>query len=239
MLHFPVAAKFTGDYACFTRPEAKVERVSYETPTPSACRGMLEAIYWHPRLQWRIREVAVLKPIRHFSILRNEVTVRASERNKEGFDIGDNRSQRHTLGLKEVAYIVHADVWLPPDAPENDYIKHREIFQRRVRQGQCTHQPYLGCREFAADFCEPDGTDTPIDVTAELGRMLFDLRFREDAKRNDIEFYVHGSNGERRLARGYAEAAYFSAYLDRGVLRARNAEIIANLSSLYEQGETR
>lgn len=237
MIRFPVAIKVWGPYACFTRPEAKVERVSYEVPTPSACRGILEAVYWHPHLQWQIRDVAVLNPIRHFSILRNEVSTRMSEKSKDGIEIGENRSQRHTLGLKNVAYVIRADLGLPSEAPDGEYVKHREQFQRRVEKGQCYQRPYLGCREFAADFCKPDGSDTPIDTTADLGRMLFDVHFREDPGRKDIEFYVHGANGEKRLARGYAKSSYFDAYLERGILRARTGETVHDLSRLYAQGE--
>ncbi len=200
----PVEVKVWGPMACFTRPEAMAERVSYEIPTPSAARGMLEAIYWHRPMRWRVREIVVLKPILHFSLLRNEVRSRMSERTG-GLDIADDRTQRHTLGLRDVAYIVRADVWLPPGAEPHDHVKHRDQFRRRVTAGQCFHRPYLGCREFAADFGEPNAaTDKPVEVSADLGRMLLD--------------FAYGRNGRSGNA-----PRFFNARLENGVLRVPNA----------------
>jgi|SRR5579871_2539218 len=175
----PVSVKVWGRYACFTRPEAKVERVSYEVPTPSAARGMLEAIFFHKPMQWRVREIAILRPVRHFSMLRNEVNSKASERSG-GISIMDDRTQRHTLGLRDVVYIIRADVHMPPDCGETDPAKYRDQFRRRVERGQCFHRPYLGCREFAAYFGPPDGDETPIPITVDLGLMLFDIDYGEN-----------------------------------------------------------
>ncbi|MCC6729000.1 MAG: type I-C CRISPR-associated protein Cas5 [Chthonomonadales bacterium] len=193
----PVAVKVWGEYACFTRPEAKVERVSYEVPTPSAARGILEAICFHKPMRWQIREIAVLERIRHFSILRNEVTARASPR-VAGLRIGEDRAQRHTLGLRDVAYVIRADVWVPPGSPD-DPAKYRDQFRRRVSDGQCFHRPYLGCREFAAHFAPVDGSEKPVDVSSDLGLMLFDI--------------AYGAGGAGNRPR------FFEARLDRGVLR--------------------
>ena len=176
MRYPPVEVKVWGEFACFTRPEAKVERVSYEVMTPSAARGVLEAIFWHKPMQWRVREIAVLKPVRHFSLLRNEVKSKASPRS-DGLSIGDERTQRHTLGLKDVAYIIRADTWLPPGSTDADPAKYRDQFRRRVERGQCFHRPYLGCREFAADFGPVTDDDQPIDEDIDLGRMLFDIDY--------------------------------------------------------------
>jgi len=224
----PVTVKVWGDFACFTRPEAKIERVSYEVPTPSAARGILEAIYWHPPMRWRIREIVVLKPIRHFSVLRNEVKERMSEKS-DGFDISEERSQRHTLGLRDVAYVIKADVWLPPGAASNDDVKHRDQFRERVRKGQCFHRPYLGCREFACAFAEPDGSETPheslADQNVDLGMMLFDIVYREGARakrpnQQPVAWPVRDApGGERRLVEGYAEAVSFPAKLEKGRLK--------------------
>ena len=205
-----VAVKVWGDFACFTRPEQKIERVSYEVPTPSAARGILDAIFFHKPMQWRVQEIAVLKPIRHFSILRNEVKSRMSERSA-GLSITDDRSQRHTLGLRNVAYVIRADVWLPPGAVDQNgdpvtEEKYRAQFRRRVTRGQCFHRPYLGCREFAAQFGDVDETETPIAVTDTLGRMLFDIRFGAeentplffDAKLEDGVLRVPQEHYERR-----------------------------------------
>src|SRR5690242_13163874 len=128
----PLAVKVWDEYACFTRPEMKVERVSYPVMTPSAARGVLEAIYWKPECAWRVREVVVLNPIRYTSILRNEVNTRQSERTardwartgRGSYDAPSDRAQRHTLALRDVAYVITADV-VPCDRPEADAAKHR------------------------------------------------------------------------------------------------------------------
>ena len=209
-MHYPpLEVKVWGPYACFTRPEAHVERVSYEVLTPSAARGILEAIFWHKPMQWRVREVAVLRPVRHFSVLRNEVKSKAGRGGD--LSIADDRTQRHTLALRDVAYVIRADVWLPPGTTDRDgqpveEAKYRDQFRRRVLNGQCFQRPYLGCREFAADFGPADGTEQPIDVSADLGRMLFDIEY----------------------GRGGNQARYFEARLEDGVLRVPPA--------LYETG---
>lgn len=164
-----------GDRACFTRPEMKVERVTYPVMTPSAARGILEAIFWKPEFGWQVRSIAVLKPIRRFSIVRNEVDRRASPRS-DGFSITEARTQRHTLGLIDVAYIISADIVVAPGVNE-DPAKYRDQFRRRVAKGQCYHQPYLGCREFAAFFSDVDETESPIDFSEPLGRMLLDIEY--------------------------------------------------------------
>lgn len=182
----PVEVKVWAEYACFTDPAQKVERVSYPVMTPSAARGALEAIFWHKPMQWRIREIQVLKPIRRFSILRNEVNTKMSPSNR-GLVITEQRAQRHTLGLRDVAYIIRADIYLPPGSEEIDPAKYRDQFRRRVERGKCFHRPYLGCREFAADFSLPDGSERPIDETFDLGLMLFDIRY--SAKQNVPIFF--------------------------------------------------
>ncbi|MBA3877563.1 MAG: type I-C CRISPR-associated protein Cas5 [Anaerolinea sp.] len=200
--------KLTGEFACFTRPEMKVERVSYPVMTPSAARGALEAIFWKPEFRWRIEEIWVLNPIRYFSILRNEVNGRASERaaadwraHGGGYNASDprNRAQRHTLGLRDVSYLVRAHVDMRPDVTDEP-AKYRDQFRRRVRDGRCFATPYLGCREFAASFSEPDGTEAPIPETTGLGLMLLDITYAPD-----------------RSGRGTPQ--FFEARLDGGVLR--------------------
>ncbi len=199
----PLQVKVWGDFACFTRPEMKVERVSYPVMTPSAARGVLEAIFWKPEFQWRVKEIWVLNPIRHFSILRNEINSRQSHRSAAGWIGGDggyyadeDRAQRHTLALREVAYIIRADVD-PTEPGEGAYAKYRDQFRRRVQRGQCLHRPYLGCREFACDFSEPSGDESPIPVTDDLGLMLADLDYEPN---------------------GAGTAKFFNARLVNGVL---------------------
>ena len=202
----PLTVKVWGPYGCFTRPEMKVERVTYPVMTPSAARGICESIFWKPEVGWQVEEIWVLKPIRYFSILRNEVNSRASERSARewaarggGFFADEDRAQRHTLALRDVAYLIRANLVLRAHATD-DIAKYRDQFRRRVRAGRCFARPYLGCREFAADFAEPDGGERPIDLTAGLGSMLLDLDYPADGA-------------------GPAQPRFFPAALDRGVLR--------------------
>jgi CRISPR-associated protein Cas5d len=182
----PLEVKVWGEFACFTRPEMKAERVSYPVITPSAARGVLEAIFWKPEFAWQVREIWVLNPIRHFSILRNEVnskaavtSAKAQVENGGHYFAEEDRAQRHTLALRDVAYLIKAEIILAAHATE-DIAKYRDQFRRRVNRGQCYHRPYLGCREFAALFASPDGTERPVDLTDDLGRMLFDLSYVSD-----------------------------------------------------------
>lgn len=186
---YGVRLKVWGDHACFTRPEMKVERVSYDVMTPSAARGILEAIHWKPAIRWVIDRIHVLKPIRFQSIRRNEVGSKASAANikkamnrgsLEGLHIlvDEDRQQRASTVLADVAYIIEARFEIVrKDADENEG-KHLDIFTRRASRGQCFHQPCLGTREFAAKF-ELIPADTPlpaaIDETRDLGFMLWDI----------------------------------------------------------------
>lgn len=185
-MHQPLAIKVWGNLACFTRPEMKAERVSYDVITPSAARGILEAVFWKPEFRWRVEEIHVLNPIRRFSILRTEVNSKASERAArgwsekdptDGYYCNDDHTQRHTLALRDVAYLIKANMELHPHCPD-DPAKYRDQFRRRVSRGQCFHHPYFGCREFAASFAEPDGSERGLDdLTEDLGRMLFDMNY--------------------------------------------------------------
>jgi CRISPR-associated protein Cas5d len=154
----------------------KAERVSYPLMTPSAARGVLEAIFWKPEFEWRVRSIMVLKPIRYFSAMRNEVNKRAST-HSAGLDINETRTQRHTLGLRDVAYIISADAVVVPGSGE-DPAKYRDQFRRRVNKGRCFNQPYLGCREFAGFFGNVDGSETGVDVSEAVGLMLLDVEYR-------------------------------------------------------------
>jgi CRISPR-associated protein Cas5d len=189
-MSYGVRLKVSGDYACFTRPEMKVERVSYDVMTPSAARGILEAIHWKPAIRWIIEEIHVLKPIRFQSIRRNEVGTKASSSkiksamkagNLEGLMlvIEDNRQQRAATVLADVAYVICARFELTAKADETDNEgKHLDTFNRRARKGQSFHQPCLGTREFPARFSliEPSEPLPPaIDETRDLGFMLYDI----------------------------------------------------------------
>ncbi len=172
--------KVWSDNACFTRPEMKVERVSYDVMTPSAARGVLEAIHWKPAIRWQVVQIDVLKPIRWESLRRNELGNVMSPRTS-GVFIEDDRQQRAGLFLRDVEYIIHACFELTTKAgPEDTITKHEEMFLRRAGKGQCFHRPYLGCREFAAEFSilSPDQPlPTPISESRDLGWMLYDMNF--------------------------------------------------------------
>ena len=179
----------SGPFACFTRPEMKVERVSYDVMTPSSARSIFEAILWKPAIRWRVHRIEVLKPIRWINLRRNEVSAVVSTRNVQqailkgsgqlALYIEEERQQRAGYFLRDVAYRIHADLSLAPGCNE-PLMKYTEMFARRASKGQCVNQPYLGCREFAAAFslATPDTpAATPIGDTRELGWMLHDLDF--------------------------------------------------------------
>ncbi len=206
--------KVSGEFACFSRPEFKVERVSYPVMTPSAARGVLEAIFWKPEFRWEIREILVLRHGGEFAILRNELEERQGQ---APVLVEDKRQQRASLVLKDVSYLITAD--LRPaahaDAPVAKYLSQ---FERRLARGACHHRPYLGTREFAAAFEMADRDEIPQPWDQDLGTMLFDIAFREDARRNDMTFHRHGPHGARE-AKGFAEALFFQAKLSGGVLK--------------------
>lgn len=176
---FFVRAK--GPLACFTRPEMKVERVSYEVMTPSAARGILEAVLWKPAIVWRVHEIAVLAEIRWTSFRRNEVSERMSPRVVD-YCADEKRTQRHTVALRDVDYVITASFSLTDKAgPDETLRKFEEMFERRLEKGQHFHQPYLGCREFAAEI-EPAGSDLQphaAQVDRPLGRMFYDFAFAQ------------------------------------------------------------
>ncbi|MFW6097092.1 MAG: type I-C CRISPR-associated protein Cas5c [Chloroflexota bacterium] len=202
-----------GDLACFTRPEMKVERVSYPAPTPSAARGILEAIFWKPQFDWRVQEIWVLNPINYFSVLRNEVNSKASRRaaarwEKQGghYVATDDRAQRHTLALRDVDYVIRAQMELKPGVRDHP-AKFRDQFRRRVRKGRCFSRPYLGCREFAARFAEPAGDEQPLNLSMDIGRMLLDLDYDSDGRGTPHFFTARLENGVLHVpARPWKEA---------------------------------
>lgn len=172
--------KVWGRNACFTRPEMKVERVSYDVMTPSAARGILEAILWKPAILWKVTQIDVLNPIKWESVRRNEVGAVMSPRTN-GFFIEDQRQQRAGLLLRDVAYTIHAYFELTDKVGDEDtVVKFTEMFLRRSEKGQCFHRPYLGCREFAAEFevfTNGNKLPEPISVSQDLGWMLYDMDF--------------------------------------------------------------
>lgn len=178
--------------ACFTRPELKTERVSYDVMTPSAARGVLEAILWKPAIVWRVERIKVLAPIAFTSTRRNELNhkissdsaqswMRGSQRPDPYFaDDPSNRAQRHTLALRDVDYVIDAHFEMTKRrGPEDGLQKFEAMFVRRLEKGQCFQRPYLGCREFTADFTPAETGVTPIAETRDLGRMLYDIDYAD------------------------------------------------------------
>ena len=188
-----VFLRVRGDLACFTRPEMKVERVSYPVLTPSAARGLLEAILYKPQFRWRIRRIAVHEPIRFLAFRRNEVKSRLSPRNPEPMLADEDRTQRNTLALRDVNYVIEAEIALTAlanqprrrphgsDEPEgaDSVAKYAAMFQRRAEKGQCFTQPCFGCREFPAFFELADAAAMRVEgqpnPDTDLGLMLYDV----------------------------------------------------------------
>ncbi|MGA7935382.1 MAG: type I-C CRISPR-associated protein Cas5c [Kovacikia sp.] len=202
-----------------------LQSASYTVMTPSAARGILESIFWKPEMRWRVLEIQVLQPIKQFSILRNEINTHQSDRAAKSWsELGDgyfaeeDRAQRHSLCLRDVGYIIKAQIDLKPHATEN-VAKYRDQFRRRVDRGQCFNQPYLGTREFSAAFCPVMGDEMPISEPEELdlGWMLFDVEFTEVPKNGRASYYAHDANGSR-VAQGTAMPKFFHAKLQNGVL---------------------
>lgn len=207
----PLLVKFWGETAAFNRPEFQSERMSYPVPTPSAIRGMLEALYWKPQFHWRVREIRVLNPIRWLSETRNEVAVKATSFrgsvNPLVVDGASNyRFQRHTRCLYDVAYVVVAEA-VPNDFSVEELEKHAHIFTERVRLGRCWSHPYFGCREHSANFGPADGSEPPIPVTMPLGRMVFDQNY-----------VTPGMTYASHLNDAKPVPVYFDARLETGVV---------------------
>ena len=198
-----------GDFACFTRPELKVERFSYPVITPSAARGILEALFWHPGLRWIIDKIYILSEIQYTNIRRNELKAKISASNVLSFaakgegelyqSTKDDIQQRASTVLKEPHYIIEAHFEMTEHAnPSDNPGKFREIFLRRARKGQCYHMPYLGCREFPAHFRlyeEESIAAAYHGETRDLGLMLYDIDYSDSNNLRPIFFHAQLTNG--------------------------------------------
>lgn len=215
-----------GPLAIFTRPELKVERVSYSCPTPSAIRGLLESILWKPAIQWHVESIGLQKPIRYISLPRNEVKNKAIQPRLDIIERGgaasclfieDVRTQRNTIALRNVDYIIEAHFTMTSKADHRDnVVKFVEMFERRVRNGQHFQQPYFGCRECVANVSLVDKPFQTINVDKDLGLMLWDIEYKK------------GRNRPR----------FFPARLERGVLKVpANPEAALKEWSLTQGGE--
>jgi CRISPR-associated protein Cas5d len=191
-----IKLRVSGEWACFTRPEMKVERVSYDTITPSAAVGVLEAVYWKPAIRWHVKSISVLKPIRFQSFRTNEVDVIGSSANalqgmkkgvvdKLSVSAADNRTQRTSLVLADVDYVIEAYFTLTNVNDDMNTAKHASIFNRRASQGQSHHQPSLGLRQFDARFAlveDASQLPKPIQETRDLGFMLHHIDHASQVK---------------------------------------------------------
>lgn len=216
-MSYGIKLRVWGDYALFTRPEMKVERVSYEVMTPSAARGILEAILWKPAIKWNILQIDVLNPIKWESVRRNEVgkkatkpsaaAMRGEEVSPLGLYIEKERQQRAGLFLRDVSYVIHFEFEMTKKAGSDDSVaKFTEMFIRRASKGACFHRPYFGCREFPVDFefipKEADELPT-LGKTKDLGWMLYDM----DYSGSDIM------------------PKFFHAEMNDGIIDLRNTEV--------------
>lgn len=191
----PIQVEVWGDYACFTRPEMKTERVSYDVMTPSAARGLLESIYWHPGLRWVIECIHVCSPIRFTNIRRNEVkdvisarAVKSVMEKGKGIDelylaTTESIQQRAAMVLKDVHYVIDAHFDMTDKAaPGDNPGKFQDIIKRRLERGQCYSMPYFGTREFAAHFARcTELPPCPEELLGErdLGWMLWDMDYTD------------------------------------------------------------
>lgn len=174
----PVVVQVRGDGALFSRPELKVERVTYPVMTPTAARGVLEAIFWKPQMRYQVVAIEVLKPIRQFTVRRNEthhVVSLSGALDGDRVDTAAHRDQRNALCLRDVAYRIYAHI-TAADGAGKPAAAYRDQFRRRVTRGACFHQPFLGTREFSAEFGDPDGSGR-IRRTEDLGVMLHTIHF--------------------------------------------------------------
>lgn len=213
-----VKVEVWGEYACFSRPEMKVERVSYDVMTPSAARGLLESIYWHPGMRWMIDKIYVLNPIRFTNIRRNEVKSKISARNVSSVMNGgtapllistaDDIQQRAAMVLRDVHYVIEAHFEMTEKAsPGDNEGKFSDIMRRRLEKGQCYHQPCFGCREFPAQFRKWEGgeiTTAGLNSDVDLGFMLFDMDYSDSRNITPM---------------------FFRAQLKKGVLDVRDCEV--------------
>ncbi len=213
----PFRLKVWGRNASFTRPEMKVERVSYDVMTPSAARGILEAIIWKPAIRWKVTQIDVLNPIKWESVRRNEVGAVMSPRTI-GLFIERERQQRAGLFLRDVAYTIHGYFEMTDKAGSGDTIvKFQEMFIRRAEKGQCFHRPYLGCREFAAEFevfTNGKLLPEPIPISQDLGWMLYDIYHDNSDDKNGEHF-----------CSAKCRPAFFRASLDKGRMIINEKEV--------------
>jgi CRISPR-associated protein Cas5d len=226
MHELTIRLKISGDFACFTRPEAKVERMSYAMPTPSAARNILDCVCWKPEMRWVVTSISLLKPIRYISVRRNEVQSKLSpvaikrwmgdpstyQPLAAGAGANTEGTPRNTLMLRDVSYVIDAYPLVFDTGSGNTPQKYCAMLMRRAEKGQCFQQPALGCREFAARFEPASDQDVPLLVSQDLGPMLYDIVFRADGNR----------------------PVFFPARLENGVLNTRPEAVLSDPAQRQE-----
>ncbi len=220
MPHPAIRLKISGDFACFTRPEAKVERTSYAMPTPSAARNILDCVCWKPEMRWVVTSISLLKPVRYISVRRNEVQSKLSPASVRrwmgdpstyqplaaGAGANTEGTPRNTLMLRDVSYVIEAYPVVFDAGTDNTPQKYCAMLMRRAEKGQCFQQPALGCREFACRFEPASDADIPLPVSEDLGLMLYDIVFRADGNR----------------------PVFFSARLENGIMNTRPEMVVGD-----------
>lgn len=251
-----VKVRVKGDYACFTQPALKVERMTYPCMTPSAARGVLECILWKPEFQWVVKNIRILKPIAFSSIKRNELN---SIQSNVPIDITaldskgspKNRTQRNSIVLRDVEYIIEASIYMNEEniqkvknrdkkegrKPCEPIVKYRDMFLRRLHKGQCWHQPYLGTREFSCDFFpvtqEDEDRANELNLIYPLGSMLFDIWY--DKEHNAKPIYMH--NVFIRNSTLTCPDELNALMLTTSHLRAKNSEFTNSILFTFNQRE--
>jgi CRISPR-associated protein Cas5d len=183
---YTVKVRVTGEFACFTRPDLKVERMSYPCMTPAAARGVLDSILWKPEFIWHVQRIYILNPIKFASIKRNEIN---DKQGRKPIIIEDARAQRNSIILRDVDYVIEAQIYQAIRDDKNPPEKYQAIFNRRIKRGQCFRRPYLGCREFAAEFLPAEDKLSPIAEDFPIGSMLLDIFFDEKGVPQPKFFY--------------------------------------------------
>jgi len=212
-----------GDFACFTRPEFKAERESYPCITPSAARGLLEAIYWKPQMRYRILEIHIHRKGSRFSLLRNELKSCQTDRGTGVFIDGGNRQQRNALILRDVVYRIIAWIDIRADETGEHIGKHLSCYERRAAIGAYHHKPVLGCREFPASFAQfgsgniaPNLPNAPESINESFGTMLFDTAYIP--RGDEMTFYRH-ANRKKGIVQGSAKRLFFEANVESGIIK--------------------
>ena len=234
-------------FACFTRPEMKVERVSYDVITPSAARSVFEAILWKPAIRWHIRKIEVLNPIRWIALRRNEVSSKASPRSKSIF-VEDDRIQRAGLFLRDVRYRLHADLELLCPEPKHEHNfphlmsiptcereveiekernslpKFMKMFERRASRGQCINQPYLGCREFACDFRLSE-SNIAVSLNQMTDREKQDLGFEHPRDLGYMLYDLTFPETGKAQQNNNIQPRFFRAIIENGTIDLQKVEV--------------